>query len=116
MVLFLAVLMLVATVSTSYAWDRGGRHNQRHYDYGRHHNYDHHRHNYWHDVGAGLYILGGAAVLGAITSPYNYGYQPYQERYCKKEIRYGYWEIDGYGREVWVTTRVEFEPVPCRRW
>lgn len=114
LVLLIAVLLVPAI---SLAWDRGhgghrgnyyGNHDRGGYNHGGYHR-GYNGGDFWLRVGTA--IIGGA-VIGAFTSPYYY--EPHYTAPCTRELRYGHWERDFYGREYWVTTRVEYEP--CRRW
>ncbi len=111
-VLFLTVTTLLFTISTSYSWrdSRGYQDKPYHHNYSQ--NRGRHHYNYWRDVGAGLYILGGIVALEILTSPIYYA-PPRHYGTCTKEVRYGYWEYDSFGQRHWIATHVEYEPVPC---
>lgn len=112
------VLLIVALLipAISFAWDRSG-HSRGHHDcyndsFGR--NFER---AFAHELGrAGVDIIRGIVNVpySYYNAPYYYNRPRYYDYGCTQEVRYGHWERDSYGRDYWVTTRVEYEP--CRRW
>ncbi len=105
-------LMLLIPLDSS-AGSRGhGRGYYRGYGHGYHggghygRGYGYYDRYYWRDLGATMAIIGGLAVTGAIINA------PYYNRGCTREIHYGHWKYNSYGR-YWVTTHIEYESVPC---
>ena len=108
----LVAALIIPTITL--AGDRnhnGGGYGNHGENYRGHNNYNYrgrHDNNFWLGFGTGIFI----DAIARTPYYYGYGYQPYQ-RYCEKEIRYGYWELDRNGNRYWVTTRIEIVTVPC---